>query len=205
MTTMYSALVYPLTPEGQGYSRPELPSTFVSQYGISPTWNPYSANVADRTEYWADTAGTLTVEEVEILLIGLTGIQAAQVALVSAGCQAAIFAGFTSSALGEAYTYPSQLQDQLNLNGEITLSQLAASQVAGWTTEFWCADSTGNWDMRAHTAAQIQQVGSDFVATKQANIKQNIVLAGQIMAVTNATPNPVDAVQAIVWAAPSVA
>lgn len=203
MTTMYSPLVYPFTPEGEGYSEPTLPSTFVSLYATTPTWNPYSANAADRTQYWVDTAGTLTLETVEVLLYGLSGIQAQQIALVEAGYQAALLAGFTSSALGSAYTYPSQIQDQLNVLGAATLSLLPAGQVGGWTTQTWCTNSSGVSAMVAHTATQIQQVLADSETTKQANINQNTALAASIMAVTTSTDSAIDTIQAIVWVAPS--
>lgn len=124
----------------------------------------------------------------------LVAAQAEQVALLSAACSAAIYAGFSSSALGASYSYPFKDLDQTNLNGEVSLSLLPSSQVAGWTTTFWCADSTGVWAMRAHTAAQIQQVGMDAAAAKLANVNKNIAFAEQVMSATT-----VAAVQAITW------
>jgi len=202
MTTMYSPLVYPLTPEGEGYSEPTLPSTFVSLYATTPTWNPYSTNAADRTQYWVDTAGTLTLEEVEVLLYGLSGIQSQQIAIVATGYQAALVAGFTSSALGSAYTYPSQVQDQLNILGASALSFTAAGQVGGWTTQLYCTNSSGVGAMVAHTAAQIQQVLTDSETNKQAIINQNLTLAASILAITTSTDSAIDEIQAIVWVAP---
>ena len=121
-------------------------------------------------------------------------MQAAQTALVSATCQAAIYAGFTSSALGAVYDYPFGDKDQTNLNGDVILSTLPSSQAQGWTTAFWCADANGNWAMRAHTAAQIQQVGIDAAAAKLANVNKNVALATQIAQATT-----IAAVQAINW------
>jgi hypothetical protein len=124
----------------------------------------------------------------------LATAQATQTATISAACQAAIYAGFTSSALGAVYTYPFGDKDQTNLNGDVSLSMLPANQVTGWTTPFWCADSNGVWDMRSHSAAQIQQVGSDAAAAKLACVNKNIALATQVAAATT-----VVAVQSIVW------
>ena len=63
--TMYSALIYPETPEGAGYTRPELPTTFGNLLTSTVSWNPYSTNPLDRTEYWEDTEGTLTLEQAQ--------------------------------------------------------------------------------------------------------------------------------------------
>lgn len=64
--------------------------------------------------------------------IPLAQAQAAQAAVLNSACAAQIVAGFTCSALGAAYTYPSGLVDQQNLAASITDSQLAQS-APGWT------------------------------------------------------------------------
>jgi len=63
--TMYSALIYPETPDGGTYTMPEVPVTFVKPFTMSVSWNPYSTNPLDRTEYWEDTEGTLTLEQAQ--------------------------------------------------------------------------------------------------------------------------------------------
>ncbi|MFA5172686.1 MAG: hypothetical protein WC426_14080 [Sulfuriferula sp.] len=123
----------------------------------------------------------------------LADIQAQQVAKISMDCQSAIYSGFNSSALGAIYHYPAKDQDQLNLVGAYSAS-LQPNIPTGWTTPFWCADSTGAWALRPHTATQIQQVYLDGVKYKTACIEQNDSLATQIM---NAAT--FDAVQAITW------
>ena len=133
--------------------------------------------------------------------IPLASVQTAQAAQVSAACQAAIYAGFTSSALGAAYTYPFGDLDQTNLTGSVLLSTLPAASAPGWTIEFLCADSTGAWGYRAHTQAQIQQVGTDAANSKLANLVKNATKAAQINAVQpSANPTAdIDAVLAITW------
>jgi hypothetical protein len=74
MSLLYSPLVYAETAIGGGYSQPALPSTFVSFGFSSPTWNPFSSNANDRTEYWVDTAGTLTFDEAYTLVYGASGL-----------------------------------------------------------------------------------------------------------------------------------
>ena len=92
--------------------------------------------------------------------VPLADAQAAQVGVLTAACQSAIYAGFTSSALGAAYTYPAKDTDQQNLASSV-LASLMPANATGWTTPFWCADANGNWAFVNHTVAQIQQVGID--------------------------------------------
>lgn len=123
----------------------------------------------------------------------LAEAQAAQTLEISRACREAITAGFTSSALGSAHTYPCTAQDQANMTASVTAS-LLPTLPSGWTTPFWCADSSGKWSMVAHTAAQIQQAGSDGKAWIVSNLEKNATLAASILAATT-----VAAVQAIVW------
>jgi hypothetical protein len=123
----------------------------------------------------------------------LDDAKASQKSVVSQACQAAIVAGFTSSALGAAHTYPAKPTDQQNLNASVVASLLPGI-TAGWTTPFWCADSGGHWAYVMHTVAQIQQVGVDGKAAILACLTKNQELAAQIDAATT-----VDAVQVIQW------
>ncbi|MGY2137768.1 DUF4376 domain-containing protein [Pseudomonas reactans] len=72
-------------------------------------------------------------------------------------CESAIISGFWSGALGEQYQYSSQLDDQLNLTGAI---------LAGVDASYPCRDESGIKEFRAHSAAQIRQVGDDFTQFK---------------------------------------
>lgn len=127
----------------------------------------------------------------------LAEAQAAQVAVLGAACGAAIRAGFASSALGAVHTYPASDTDQRNLIALVTAS-LLPNLPATWTAPFWCADSTGTWAMREHTASQIQKAGSDGQAAITALRMQNAKLAAEVAAAAT-----VAAVQAIVWANPA--
>lgn len=117
--------------------------------------------------------------------------QAAQLAIIAAASDAAQTTGFTSSALGSAYTYPSDLQDQSNLNHVVTVSQIAP---AGTTFPFWCTSAAGVSGFVAHTAAQIQKAGLDGYAAIMAAKQKQYTLSQQIAAATT-----VAAVQAITW------
>lgn len=126
----------------------------------------------------------------------LAEAKTAQISALSAACQAEIYKGFASSALGATYTYPASDTDQRNLIALVT-SSLLPNLPSNWTVPFWCADTSGAWAMREHTAAQIQKAGSDGQAAITALRLQNAKLAAEVAAAT-----AVEAVQAIVWAAP---
>ncbi|SER35838.1 MULTISPECIES: XkdW family protein [Pseudomonas] len=123
----------------------------------------------------------------------------AKVAELTAACAAAITGGFTCDALGAVYTYPSLVEDQLNLTGSIQLSQLEDGQSEDWTTPFKCANSSGEWDAVAHTAAQIQKVGVRFTKIKLTYIGTKDALVKKAKAATT-----LEDVSAIVWQTPAV-
>lgn len=131
----------------------------------------------------------------------LAVVKADRIQKLSSACQAAIYAGFTSSALGEVYSYPFGDLDQTNLTGSVLLSTLPSASAAGWTTAFLCENSIGVWAYRPHTQAQIQQVGQDAANTKLAHLVNNATKAAQINAI-QASENPLadnEAVCAIVF------
>lgn len=125
----------------------------------------------------------------------LSQIKTAQIEILAKSCQDQIYAGFTSFALGVAYTYPAKDKDQANLAGSV-LESLYPNLPAGWTTPFWCVDASGVWDLRPHTAAQIQQVGADGKAAIVSAVTKNASLAAQV---ASAATDTVGKVQAIVW------
>ncbi|MHB9021296.1 MAG: DUF4376 domain-containing protein [Halothiobacillus sp.] len=131
----------------------------------------------------------------------LADAQKTQIETISRDCADTIYAGFTSSALGTVYTYPSKDLDQMNLLG-LQSASLDPSNPTTWSTKFWCADANGVWDLRVHTTAQIQQVFLDGVAYKLACIVQNKALATQVMAITDTTAVGIASMQAIVWVKP---
>lgn len=123
----------------------------------------------------------------------LAQVQAERLALLASECQADIFAGFESSALGAPYTYPAKTTDQANLSASV-LSSLLPNLPANWVTPFWCADASGVWAFVPHTAAQIQQVGVDAKNAILAAMQKNATLAAQVTQATTVAD-----VIAIVW------
>ena len=97
---------------------------------------------------------------IPVLMPTLAQVQASQICMLNSACQAAIVGGVVSTALGASYIYPSAMTDQQNLAANV-VSSLLPSLPAGWTTKQMCCDASGAWDYRPHTAAQIQQAGSD--------------------------------------------
>lgn len=114
----------------------------------------------------------------------LAQAQSAQVATLRSACQSAITGGFSSSALGSAYTYGSGVTDQANLN------TIASSPTGG---SLWC-ETGGSWTMKPHTQAQAQAVLSDFVAWLNACQSKLAALTAEVEAATT-----VEAVKSITW------
>ena len=109
----------------------------------------------------------------------------AQIATLTNSCGAAIIAGFPSSALGTAYTYPSKPNDQTNLIGAVA---------SGLSINFWAKDANGVWSRPLHTALQIKKVLVDGVTTYQSYSAKLLDLVTKVNAATT-----VEAVQAIVF------
>ena len=133
--------------------------------------------------------GTVFVHPV----VSLDSMKADQIRSINGACQATIYGGFTSSALGAAHSYPANDHDQQNLTASV-LASLMPGNAADWTTPFWCADPQGAWAFVAHTAAQIQQVGRDGKTAILTAMAKSQSLVEQVNAATTG-----DAVQAIVW------
>lgn len=142
---------------------------------------------------WTVQNGVLVAPPAPTAAQLLAQAQAAQISIITQACAAAITSGFTSSALGSAHTYPSGLTDQANLTANV-LSSLLPGLPSTWTTPQLCQDASGVWAYVAHTAAQIQQVGSDGKAAILGYLTKKASLQAEIEAATT-----VSAVQAIVW------
>lgn len=107
-------------------------------------------------------------------------------------CRTVILRGFSSSALGSDYKYPSKELDQQNLNSFVVTSMLESDPE--WVAPFWCADASDVWELRMHTAAQIQQVARDARAYITEQSAKNARLQAAIISAT--TKEELDA---IVW------
>jgi hypothetical protein len=92
---MYSAVTFPQA-GSSGYSFDTnvaagivsyanvAPSTATSAGALIPAmWNPFSATAAYRTQYWVDTAGTLTLAEAQLACFGLAGVQDQQITVLT--------------------------------------------------------------------------------------------------------------------------
>lgn len=123
----------------------------------------------------------------------LSELKAERVADLRRACEAQIVSGFKSSALGKAYTYPSDVTAQLNLMGSVTDS-LMPNLPSDWSTPFWVCDDEGNWTWGLHTSDQIQQAGRDG---KAAVVAAQAKLAELTAAVDAAKTKK--AVEAIAW------
>ena len=113
--------------------------------------------------------------------------QSTQIAVLRTACANAITGGFSSSALGSAYSYPSDPISQANMN------TVAGSPSGG---SLWC-ETGGVWTLKAHTQSQAQAVLAAFVSWLNACQTQLATLTAEVNAATT-----VSAVQAVVWVNP---
>jgi hypothetical protein len=142
---------------------------------------------------WCVQNGVLT-SIVKTLAQQLVTAQQDQTGILGDACAAAIMAGFSSSALGSAFSYPLDLTSQSNLQAAVMRMGMPNAPA---TVNFMCADSTGVWARRAHTPEQITQVALDGMTYVEAVLAKKDVLVAQVVAATSA---PV--AQAVVWAFP---
>lgn len=98
---------------------------------------------------------------------------------INYACEAAIIGGFESSALGEPYTYDSDIEDQINLIGAV----IAAG--SGLSIEYKCYDNQGVKSWVEHTPIQMQQVYMDGLVYKVTQLKKATILKDMIKAAQN--------------------
>lgn len=117
----------------------------------------------------------------------LTQVQTQKLKQLNQSCQDAIYSGFSSSALGDAYIYKS---DQISQRNLLFAAQNTSSML------LVCAPSaTPQAFARVlHTQAQAQKVSSDFVSFSNAQRSNLTTLETQVAAATT-----IAAVQAITW------
>lgn len=147
-----------------------------------PEWNENDITVVEIPDGVAVVTGDAWDGEMFVPFDALGDAKERKVEALRAACQAAIYAGFTSSALGTPHLYPALDKDQANLSASV-LASLLPGLPQDWATPFWCA-SSGVWAFRMHSAAQIQQVGSDAKAAILACMVKNATLAAQATAAT---------------------
>ena len=157
----------------------------INSYAVLPNTLP-----SDQIECTESEAGA-PIETYQVvngqLVASLTYAKTSQIAALRTACANAITGGFTSSALGSLYNYPSDPLSQSNMN------TVAGSPSGG---SLWC-ESGGVWAMKAHTQSQAQAVLAAFVAWLNSCQSQLVTLTGEVTAATT-----VAAVQAVVWVNP---
>lgn len=107
---------------------------------------------------------------------------------INNACKAAIEAGFSSDALGTTHTYESELEDQLNLSGNIQRAKDVPHK---------CRNNLGEVDYRIHTTNQIHQVGEDLATHKMAQLQKAATLKAQANAA--ATAGDLTTLKAVTW------
>lgn len=182
----YEAQESPLEPDV--YICPEL-STEERPIIMSGTWPVWVdgawVNELDyRGQVFYDAAGAFVIidalGEVPAGLLAspppptLEEVRAKQSGALNSLCQSEITAGAVSMALGASYTYPTEITDQQNLAANV-LSSLFPGLPSDWTTLQMCKNTDGDWGYVAHTAHQIQQVGSDVKSVISALLVRNSV------------------------------
>ncbi|AYZ66925.1 hypothetical protein EGY31_27705 [Burkholderia multivorans] len=120
----------------------------------------------------------------------LASAKASTIAALNAACQAAILAGFTSSAIGSATFYPTTDTDQRNLQSSAQAAAWSAG-TADWHVSLWCRHGDA-WTYVAHTAQQVQQVNADWVTFRTTSQQRYADAIAQVHEATT-----IDAMRAI--------
>lgn len=149
--------------------------TWYDPEGINPDFQTDQPDVAPPSgwTYWASGESKQITASA-----ALRDARLQKTALMAEMCGAHITAGFMSDALGVPHHYPAKQQDQANLTASVTDS-LIPDLPEGWTTSSWC-EIDGVWEMRPHTASQIQQVYRTGKAIILAAMQKNEQLRQQI-------------------------
>lgn len=83
-------------------------------------------------------------------------------------CQNDIVSNYTSLVLGELHTYSGSVTEQANLTAAVNASLASGPS---WAAHLWCADTTGYWSLKTHTANQVQALNLEWV-NRIAGIRQ---------------------------------
>lgn len=111
---------------------------------------------------------------------------------ISRECAQYIESGFDSSALGERHSYPSTLEDQVNLTGLI---------FSGLDGAYSCTGADGERQYLLHTAEQLNQVNQDLVRFKQAALQYADQLKRDLLQAMQ--DKKLKAMRAITWTVPA--
>jgi hypothetical protein len=106
---------------------------------------------------------------------------------LSANCNKAILAGFSSSALGAPHFYGYEIDDQANFEKAMNLIIRGKAPAQ----DYW---KTKNAGPLVHTQAQIELVYDDSIVHLKTNLGKKWMLEAKVKALTTA-----EAIEAIVW------
>ncbi len=171
--TAYTALVYPQTLPEQSYTRPPIPSTFVSLALVSPSWNPYGTQSINRTEWWEDTAGVLIWDNVLFAAYGAAGLASQQIAAIRAAYAAAVAqpVSYTTTA-GTTATFDAD-------PGSISLlgSAIDAGSSA-WSANLWL--SSAGAPITPFAFSDLQGLAAAIEARDTPDYQEMLKLIGQV-------------------------
>jgi hypothetical protein len=177
--TLYSALTW-----SQGGARPAQPSTFIYLAMTPMGFDSTSADPTKRTEYWADSAGTMTEDDVLFTINGLSSYQASHLRTLSNSYQAALqipiaYMGTTFAADTESQTV-------------VAHAMLVYAAEGSTPNGFFFVDSNDN--RVPMSLSQLQGLGSAIATNYWAVFQKWTALKAQVLAATT-----VAAVQTVVW------
>lgn len=115
-----------------------------------------------------------------------------KLAEVSQGCSQYIESGFASAALGEPHSYPSTLEDQVNLTSLI---------FSGMDGAYPCAGADGERQYMLHTAEQLNLVNKDLVLFKQVALQHADQLKRDLLQALQ--DKKLKTMRAITWTVPA--
>jgi hypothetical protein len=147
-------------------------------------FDPASSDDAKRTEYWADSAGTMTEQDVILAIHGLDSFKTAQIQAIAVPYEAAL----QSPVSYMGTTFPADLQSQIIVAHAMLVYAVEGATPAG----FYFADTAGN--KVPMTLTQLQGLGSAIAGNYLPVFQKWTDLKAEVLAATT-----VAAVQAINW------
>jgi hypothetical protein len=177
--TMYSSFVLP----GDGTS-PVLPSTFTSLEFVPRGFDSLSADAALRTQYWSDSAGTMSYGDVMVAINGLASMQQAQITTFSTSYQAALQVPIAYMGT----TFEADASSQIVVAHSMMVYAVEGATPAG----FYFVDVNNN--QVPMTLAQLQGLGSAIADSYWTVFQKWTALKAQVLAATTLAE-----VQAVTW------
>lgn len=128
---IYNGVVVELiAPAYDSVSGAEIPITSRFTQDFVQSLVPVTGTVAVGYTY---VSGVFTPPAGVSTVTALQAAKALQITVLSEACQASIFSGFTSTALGDLYSYPAKETDQFNLLSSVDSALLAAKLALPWS------------------------------------------------------------------------